>query len=221
MDLKTNSNINFKGAFVFKAPSAEVKTAIPDIIKKGRQIFYNIKNDGDVVIVTKDKYDKRIKDFIEETGSKFEYYPEISTKSGLDDEIPSGLKKLIQLKDNCVITNLKTLNRFLNNSKIHLSKQIEYLQQAMNTLRLNIENTKISINDKNLFVIRDEAKNRTIKSTGFVCGNAYVHIIPDSLNEEAKRYLIGQNGKSITKEYTSPKDIIAFMKIFKKAGSEG
>ena len=79
----------------------------------------------------------------------------------------------------------------------------------------------ISINNKNLFVIRDEAKNRTIKSTGFVCGNAYVHIIPDSLNEEAKRYLIGQNGKSITKEYTSPKDIIAFMEIFKKAGSEG
>ena len=64
-----NSQVSFKGAFVLKPQNAQVKEAVPNIIKKGKQIFYNIKNEGDVVIVTKDKYDKRVRDFIEEKKS--------------------------------------------------------------------------------------------------------------------------------------------------------
>ena len=105
-NLQINNKPNFKGTFVLNPQNVQVRKVIPDIIKKGRQIFYDIKNEGDVVIVTKDKYDKRVRDFIEEKNLEFSYYPEISTRSGLDDEIPSGLKTLINIKNNCVIKDL-------------------------------------------------------------------------------------------------------------------
>ncbi len=213
---RLNSQVSFKGAFVLKAQNAQVKEAVPNIIKKGKQIFYNIKNEGDVVIVTKDKYDKRVRDFIEENNLKFSYYPEISTQSGLDDEIPSGLKALINIKNNCIIKDLNLLDKFLSSTRPHLGKQSEYLQDAMNTLRLNTENAKIMIDDRGMFVLRDNAKQRTIKSTGFNSGCAYVCVIPDSLGQEVKRYLIGKNGKEIIKEFNTPKEILSFNKTFKK-----
>ena len=68
-NLQINNKPNFKGTFVLNPQNVQVRKVIPDIIKKGRQIFYDIKNEGDVVIVTKDKYDKRVRDFIEEKKS--------------------------------------------------------------------------------------------------------------------------------------------------------
>lgn len=98
METKNISNANFRGAFLLKPQTPQVREAIPDIVKKGRQIFRDIKSDGDVVLVTKDKFDSRIGKFIETEGLQFEYYPEISTKSGLDDQKPLGLKNLLKEK---------------------------------------------------------------------------------------------------------------------------
>ena len=216
MEINNITNTNFTGTFILKPQTKQVKEAIPNIIKKGRQIFYNIKEEGDVVIVTKDKYDKRVRDFITSENLKFTYYPEISTQSGLDDQMPEVLKKLIKLKNNCTTTSLKILNKYLVDNKNHLSRQSEYLYETLNTLRLNVENPKITINDKGIFVIRDEAKQRTIESTGFQSGMAYAYILPDSINQEIKRFLIGGNGKQIIKEYNTPNDIKTFNKMFKK-----
>lgn len=219
MQINKNSNTNFTGTFIIKTNNKQVKEAIPNIIKKGKQIFYNMKTEGDVVLVTRNKYDYRVKDFLEASSDKleFEYRPEISTKSGLDEEIPSKLKSMLEIKNNCIINNLKTLNKFLQNRKLHLSKQIEYLQETVNTLRLNIENINININNNGLFLIRDNAKKRTIKSTGFYKGTAYVYVIPDSTTEESQKVLLGQNGKKVIKEYRSPKEIFEFLKKFNKA----
>ena len=216
IDKYKNSNINFSGTFILRPDNIQTKNAIPSIIKKGRQILYNIKNEGDVVIVTKNNYDSHIRDFIEAKNLNFEYYPQISTKSGLDDQIPSKLKNLLKINDNCVISNLKILNKFLQKRTPNLSKQTEYLYEATNTLRLNIENPKIKIDDKGIFIIRDEAKKRTIKSTGFQNGNSYICVIPDNPNMETGRFLIGKNGKNIIKEYNTPKEIIHFYKTFKE-----
>lgn len=216
MQINTNNNTNFTGTFILKPVDSGTKDAVKNIVNKGRQIFYNIKDEGDVVIVTRDKFDKKIRDFIESSNTKFIYYPEISTMSGLDDEIPSGLIRLLNVKNNCLIRSLNLLNRFLQNSNTHLSKQCEYLHEAMNTLRLNVGNSKIRIDNNGTFIIRDNAKNRTIKSTGFRNGAAYVHIIPDSIAQESKRFLIGKNGKEIIKEYNTPKEILDFYKTFKR-----
>lgn len=220
MEVNNRSNVNFKGTFVLNPRNAKVKEAVPNIIKQGRQIFYNVKNEGDIAIVTKDKYDKRIGEFIDLTKTKFEYYPEISTKDGLDDEIPSGFKKLLNLKKNCVIRDLNILKKFLSENSLHLKKQSEYIHNAVNTLRLNIENDLIEIDEHGIFFIRDEAKKRTIKSTGFKNGSAYLYVRPDSLSQEIKRYLINKNGGAIAKEFVTPKDITAFNKIFSKIKSQ-
>jgi len=217
MDIKNTSNINFSGTFVFLPQNPKVREAIPQIIKKGKQVFYDIKNAGDIALVTQDKYDKRVCEFIENNGTKFEYYPEISTKDGLDDEIPSGLKKLIAVRDNCIIKNLQLLKRFISKESLHLRIQSKYITDAINTLRLNVENAKIEINDKGLFIIRDAGKGRTIKSTGFKNGMGYFFIIPDTLDRDTYRYLIGKNGQVIIKEFQTPKDISAFNKAFIKA----
>lgn len=211
-----NNNTNFTGTFILKTKNAQAKEAIPNIIKKGRQIFHNIKYHDDIVIVTKDKYDYKVRDFIESSNIDFEYYPEISTKSGLDNQKPFGLQQLLFVKNNCAIDNIKTLDTFLK-KHIPLSKQIEYLHNTMETLRLNIELPEIKIDKNNLFVIRDEAKKRNIKSTGFNNGDSFIHVIPDSKLEETKKYRVVKNGKSLEKEYKTPDEIIYFLKMFKKA----
>lgn len=219
--MKTNniSNTSFKGSFVINSKNSRIKEAIPQIIKRGRQLFYDIKQDGDVVIVTKDKYDKRVAEFIDSNNLEFEYYPEISTSSGLDDQIPSVLKNMLKIKNNCVIKDLGLLNKFFKNSKLHLSTQSKYLQDTVDTLRLNIENSKVEIDSKGRFLIRDAVKERTVVSAGFNSGTSYVYVIPDSLNQDTKRFLIGKNGKEIIKEFSTPKEMSAFNKAFKKAAA--
>ena len=217
MEIDNLSTNNFKGTFILQPKISQTRELIPNVIKKGRQIFYDLKTEGDVVIVTKDKYDKRVCDFIERECVPFEYYPEISTKSGLDDEQPSKLKKLININNNCIVRNIKVLNKFLSGKQIHLSKQSDYIKEAINTMRLNIGDSKVQINDKGMFFIRDEGKKRTIKSSGFKSGMAYFCVIPDSINQSIQRFLVGSNGKSIIQEYNHPENWKQFNKAFNKA----
>ncbi len=217
MNIQNIQNTDFKGTFILTPANSQTREAIPNIIKKGRQIFYDIKTPNDVVIVTKDKFDKKVSNFIETNNIPFEYYPQISTQSGLDDQKPQGLIRLLDLQNNCVVKNIKLLNKFLSKNPVHLSKQSEYLQETLNTLRLNIENPKIEVNDKGIFTIRDDVKKRTIKSTGFKSGNSYVYIYPDAAWEDIKRYFVISNGKQISKEYKTPDEIMEFNKAFKKA----
>lgn len=218
MDIKNVSANNFKGAFVLKPATPQIREAIPNIIPKGRQIFRDIKSCGDVVIVTKDKYDKKVGDFVKSEGVPFCYYPEISTKSGLDDQIPEKLRQLIRVQNNCVVRNLKLLGRFLPVTNLHLSKQSEYLQEAINTLRLNTENARIQIDDNGVFFVRDEAKKRTIKSTGFRSGMAYIYIRPDDVGcHPIRRFLVSQNGKKVEKVFETPEEWGTFNKAFLKA----
>lgn len=112
---------------------------------------------------------------------------------------------------------MELLNKFLSPEELHLSKQSEYIHEALNTLRLNIENAKIEIDKKGLFVVRDGVKNRTIKSTGFRKGGAYFCIIPDSVNESIQRFFINKNGKELVRQYMTPSEMISFNKAFNKA----
>lgn len=217
MDVNNISTNNFKGAFVLKPKTQQIREAIPNIIPKGRQIFRDIKTEGDVVIVTKDKYDKKVRDFIKAGEYPFAYYPEISTKSGLDDEIPSGLKHLMRIKNNCVVRNMNILDRFLVSRKPHLSEQSKYIQDAVDTLRLNTGSAKVQIDEKGIFFMRDEDKKRTIRSTGFRDGIAYVCVIPDSMTQDVRRFLVGKNGKEVIKEFITPSEMADFNRAFTKA----
>ena len=214
MQITNNQNTTFQGTFIVHPKSQEVKEAIPTLLKKGRQIFYDIKKEGDVAIVTQDKYDKKIFQFIKDKKLLFSYYPEISTKSGLDTERPEELRALLKKQRNCIVLDPRPLGKFLEDKHNHLKKQIEYITEAINSLRLNVENFKIKLDESGKFIIRDEAKQRTIKSTGFNNGIGYFYIRPDSLSADTHRFLIGANGKQVIKEFCSPKDLRAFNKAF-------
>lgn len=108
MKIINNSNHpNFKGAFRIKVNNATAQKEIPELFTQGRQLFYDILEKGDEVIVVRDQYDKRIGKYIQENNIKnIEYFPEINTKSGLDDEKPEDLIKLIKKKTTRIITDL-------------------------------------------------------------------------------------------------------------------
>ena len=89
----TNNNLSpsFQGGFRFRQMPAEALEKLPQISNRGKQIFKDFENKGDVFIVTRKGLDKKVADFIAEHKLKFEYYKDINTKCGLDDQKPELL----------------------------------------------------------------------------------------------------------------------------------
>ena len=97
------SNLNFSGSFRIPRGKFKAQHEIPQLFTQGRQIFYDIKEDGDMFIVLRDNYDRRVAKYIKENNvSGLEYYPEINTKSGLDDQKPEGLIVLLKEKSQAI-----------------------------------------------------------------------------------------------------------------------
>ncbi len=215
--LNNTSNTNFSGAFRIKRPYAKAKAEIPAMFTQGRQIFRDIKENGDMVIVLRDNYDKRVGQYIQENYPiEIEYFPEINTKLGLDDEKPEELKKLIKDKSTTVKRGLKNILAAIAEQKI-IKKPKKYraakeVEKIANALRLNIENPQISSN-KSLTRIRDEQKKRTIEIIATNPATSYVYVKPDSLDSDSIKCIINGKGQ-IVKTFETPKDISKFSKMF-------
>lgn len=215
--LNNTSNTNFSGAFRIQCPYTKAKAEIPAMFTQGRQIFRDIKQKGDMVVVLRDNYDKRVGQYIQENYPiEIEYYPEINTKSGLDDEKPEELKKLIEDKSTIVKKGLKNILAAIAEQKI-IKKPKKYratkeVEKIANALRLNIENPQISSN-KSLTRIRDEQKKRTIEIIATNPATSYVYVKPDSLDSDSIKCIINGKGQ-IVKTFETPKDISKFSKMF-------
>ena len=100
MQISNNqTNLNFNGAFKIKPSELKAQTEIPALFTQGMQKFTNIEEKGDMFIVVRDNYDKRIGNYLSENHvNGVKYYPTINTKSGLDDEKPEGLLALLKDK---------------------------------------------------------------------------------------------------------------------------
>ena len=171
-----------------------------------------------MVIVLRDNYDKRVGQYIQENYPiEIEYYPEINTKSGLDDEKPEELKKLIKDKSTTVKRGLKNILAAISEQKV-IKKPKKYratkeVEKIANALRLNIENPQIA-SDKSLTHIRDEQKKRTIEIIATNPATSYVYVKPDSLDSDSIKCIINGKGQ-IVKTFETPNDICKFNKIFK------
>ena len=216
--LNNTSNTNFSGAFRIERPYAKAKAEIPAMFTQGCQIFRDIKQKGDMVVVLRDNYDKRVGQYIQENYPiEIEYYPEINTKSGLDDEKPEELKKLIEDKSTIVKKGLKNILAAISEQKV-IKKPKKYratkeVEKIANALRLNIENPQIA-SDKSLTRIRDEQKKRTIEIIATNPATSYVYVKPDSLDSDSIKCIINGKGQ-IVKTFETPNDICKFNKIFK------
>lgn len=217
------SSLRFSGAFRFKPNEIKAKADVPKLFTQGRQVFHNILEDGDEVIVVRKNYDKRVANYLKDNNIRgVEYYPEIDTKCGLDDEIPEGLLKLIKSKSVVVIENLEEIVSSIasraNVSRRKVPKIDKELNKIANALRLNIENPKV-VSNKSFTRIRDEHKMRTIEVIAPNSATSYVHVIPDSLNEQSVKCILNGKGQ-IVKTFDTPNEIHKFNLLFNKLKKE-
>lgn len=221
--LNNQSNINFNGAFRFKSNEIKAKADVPKLFTQGRQVFHNILEDGDEVIVVRKNYDKRVANYLKDNNIRgVEYYPEIDTKCGLDDEIPEGLLKLIKSKSVVVIKDLeKIISSIMSRTTAPRQKVPSIdkeLNKIANALRLNIENPKV-VSNKSFTRIRDDHKMRTIEVIAPNSATSYVHVIPDSLNEQSVKCILNGKGQ-IVKTFDTPNEIHKFNLLFNKLKKE-
>ena len=221
MQISNNqTNLNFNGAFKIKPSELKAQTEIPALFTQGMQKFTNIEEKGDMFIVVRDNYDKRIGNYLSENHvNGVKYYPTINTKSGLDDEKPEGLLALLKDKSIEVKTELDDIFEAISKQKraprkAKLRTVQNELEKISNVLRLNIENPEI-ITNKNFTRIRDSHKNRTIELISPNNATTYVYVKPDSLNEDSIKCILDGKG-NITKIH-----IHKFMKTFSKMKKDG
>lgn len=215
MQILNTSNQTFEGTFRIKPNEIKAKTEIPQLFTQGRQIFHDILEKGDEVIVLRNQYDKRVGKYIQEKNiSGIEYYPEINTSSGLDDQKPEGILKLLKDKTVKVITDITEICTSSSAQKKlpKFPKATKEVEKIANALRLNIENPKIT-STAALTKVRDEEKKRTIEIIMQNKGTTYVHVKPDNLYGERIKCMLDGQGK-IIKIFDSPDDIIKFLKKF-------
>lgn len=224
MQVSNQSNINFSGAFRIKPSEIKAKADIPELFTQGRQVFHDILEKGDQVIVLRDKYDKRVGKYIQENNiSGIEYYPEINTKCGLDDEQPEGLLALINSKTKVIKEDIKEILTAITQQKRtpkapKTPKAHKEAEKIANTLRLNIEAPQITSN-KSFTKIRDEHKKRTIEVIMPNKGTIYAHVIPDSMCESSTKCILDGKGK-IVKSFETPNEIHKFNVLFSKLKKE-
>ena len=92
--------------------------------KKGyaANLIYLMTNDilekGDLVVIIRDNYDKRIGSYIKEKGvTGVEYYPTINTKSGFDFERPEEIIAVLKDKSTRLITNFEEMFEVISKQK--------------------------------------------------------------------------------------------------------
>lgn len=215
------NNTNFTGTFRIKPQELKAQKEIPELFTQGRQIFHDILEKGDEVIVLRDKYDKRVGKYIQENNIKeLEYYPTINTKSGLDDQEPEKLIALMKEKAVEIKTGLADIYARISKQKIEKKPRSanKMLQNISKSLRLNIENPIVKTT-KQSTIIRDAEKQRTIEIIAPNNSVSYVYVKPDSLNEDSIKCILDGKGQ-ITKTFTTPNEISKFMRLFRDLKSK-
>lgn len=211
---------NFNGAFRIKPHEIKAKNEIPTLFTQGRQIFHNILEQGDEVIVVRDNYDKRIANYLQEHKiNGVEFFPGINTKSRLDDEKPQDLIKLLKDKTTQIITDINEMlstiaTRPREPKAPKPPKARKEIGKISNSLRLNIDNPQIT-SSAEVTLIRDDEKLRTIEIIMANKGQSYVYVKPDSLSKDSIRCIIDGQGQVI-KTFETPDEIIKFSKQFRK-----
>lgn len=215
MQILNTSNQTFEGTFRIKPNEIKAKTEIPQLFTQGRQIFHDILEKGDEVIVLRNQYDKRVGKYIQEKNiSGIEYYPEINTSSGLDDQQPEGILKLLKNKTVKVITDITEIctTSAAQRRLPKFPKAKKEVEKIANTLRLNIEKPQIN-STAALTKVRDEEKKRTIEIIMPNKGTTYVYVKPDCLYEGSTKCIIDGQG-NIMKKFETPDEIHKFIKRF-------
>ena len=219
------SSTNFTGAFRFKPNEIKAKLEVPELFTQGRQVFADIIEKGDQVIIVRDNYDKRIGRYIQENNiTDVEYMPTINTKGGFDSERPTELTEVIKDKATRIITNFEEMFETISKQKHHkktekginIPKALEpekELNRATKALRLNIQNPQITIKGQHMRVY-DPNRKRTLDFIAH-SGTYYAYLSYDNLTAPSIMCTINGKGE-IIKTINSPDEIHKFLQDLRK-----
>lgn len=209
--------INFKGGYRFSQMPNSAKDDLINFITTKKQIFNDFEKQGDLFLVTRDKTNHKVSQFIKKHKLKFEFYPSINTKCGLDTEKPEGLSLLIKKINTKPITTLTQLDKSIH--KQILSNKVEelspdYTGRILKTLRINTK--KIESKIKNgVVILNDKEFERKIFISRPINKTHFVLIEPYSSSNASERYVIDSEGK-LVEQFDTPEKIKEFYKSFKK-----
>lgn len=209
-----NSTNTFRGGFHFKNANEITRNKIPFLIKENkRQLFYNLKEKGDMFLITHDSDNDKIVNFIKSNKINFDFYPKINTANS--EKQPEKLVDVINQQTESIIRNADFIKAPMKSS-ISLTRALNTVSR---TLRLNIENPEIKKNDKVMTTIRDNSKERDINIILTKGNTYYVEVAPDSPHTD-KIYAIFNSRGKFPKICENIDDRLNFMKKFKSLKDE-
>ncbi len=214
-----DNNINFHGAFLIKKTTPVMREEIEGVLGKHKQIFYDLNEKGDAFYILRShKKDKNVADILNGYKKSFAYYPELSTRSGFDDQEPENAKKIIKASKSPIIRTKEKLDKFfLRVFPPKREKNLNYAEIVIKNTELNLEGYKLCpANGKT--ILRD--KNNKIYahiSAPSKNGAIYVYIQPKTTDDEPLRYMIDASDGVVMHKYVGIYGARTFVKNFNKA----
>ena len=223
MQVQNINNIDFKGGFkVYNVtPNKKAMSEISRFVSRGKQIFNNFQNEGDVFVLTRPDLDRRLIPILNEHKLKFDYYPEMDTRLGLDSEIPEGLEAVLP---RFKVNNERANSVAANYSVLKQLKKIShypalYTANILKTLNLQGGNPSLLYGKGKVIIQNPDLNKKIIISKA---DKNFVHyVIEDELHSTSsytplRRYAIRSDGEKIG-EYSHPDEILNFLRLFKQA----
>ena len=222
MQIQHTSNTNFQGGFRFVNMKTTAREQLPNIFKKGKQIFYDFERKGDVFLLTRPEKDYAVAKFIDKHNLKFEYYPEISTTTrALDCEIHEPLTEMLEELNPKVITSKKDMFASIkaNLKEVSLANKtltsaiepstLEVDSSILSKLGIDIENSTHEVKDGLHIISGNGVREKAFVTPPSKNGFKYVMYVPESYEQDVKRYAVTSEG-AVLAEFNTPTEILQF-----------
>ena len=213
-----DNTINFKGAFLIKKTSPEVKrNLINSFEKKGKFVYDNFKNTNDLFLVVRDEKDKFVADFINKHNiTNFKYFPSLNTSSGFHYNKPEEADKIIKEKKPKYIKTINTLIKYFKNLGVDLNESDKkYINETLKAVNIKPKEHRIE-NNAGYYIVKDK-NNTTVAriSPKNKYGINFIHVIPKCTDHSPIRYSV-KDGIKLAK-FEKPDEVKAFLDSFDKA----
>ena len=211
------NNINFKGAIILKQPTKSVMKNIIPKLGKHNQIYDNYGVKGDVLCITRKVCDKDVAEELTHHRTKFEFYTDLSTKSGFDREKPDENKNILaSTKEKVLTTKDELINFFkLKEIKPPFSKKRKDNPIENSLKALGFDNQKVKQRNGYSEVINSDGKLLARISGPGQYGISFAFVEPKNMDESPLRYAL--RGGEIIFQYTSESGRAQFLKNYNNA----
>ena len=160
-NLPYTNNVNFSGTFKIdytRAAKGTREFIETKALNNHRQIFPNWEGNPNVVVyVTRDRKDYQMANAVYINNLKVQYFPNINTRMGFDDEMPEVLKHCLDsLPSTESIRGPKRVFNYVEEHRPHARTKVETLkpvkqpnryQQIVDNLKLIFETKRVDLDD--------------------------------------------------------------------------